>query len=128
MTTIPNSDAQPPAYARIYLLVRQIPAGKVASYGQIAALAGDCTARMVGYPMAAANDSVPWHRVINAQGKISPRADGGGAVLQQARLEEEGIAFGPDGKVNLRVHRWFGPDPEWLVAHGFDPMPTWRGD
>jgi methylated-DNA-protein-cysteine methyltransferase-like protein len=116
----------PPAYARIYLLVAQIPVGKVATYGQIAQLAGDCTARMVGYAMAAAGNDIPWQRVINAQGKISPRADGGGATLQQLRLEEEGIAFGPEGKINLRVYRWVGPDPDWLVAHGFDPMPTWR--
>jgi methylated-DNA-protein-cysteine methyltransferase-like protein len=124
----PPYGSHPPAYARIYLLVQQIPVGKVATYGQIASLAGDVTARMVGYAMAAATDDVPWHRVINAQGKISPRGDGGGAVLQQVRLEEEGVTFGPDGKIDLRRYRWYGPNPEWLVAHGFDPMPGWRGE
>ena len=58
-----------------YAVVRQIPAGKVASYGQIAEIVGDCTARVVGYAMAAAPDDVPWQRVVNAQGKVSPRAD-----------------------------------------------------
>ena len=93
--------ASGPLQERIYLVVRQIPAGKVSTYGDIAAIVGDCTARMVGYAMAAANDSIPWHRVINAQGKISPRGDGGGEQLQRARLEDEGIAFNADGKVNL---------------------------
>ena len=126
MSNPPSPQPNPPAYARIYQLVAEIPPGKVATYGQIALIAGDCTARMVGYAMAAATDAIPWHRVINAQGKISPRADGGGAVMQQARLEEEGVVFGPDGKVNLRAYRWVGPDPDWLLAHGFDPMPIWR--
>lgn len=115
-----------PMQERIYLVVRQIPAGKVSTYGDIAAIVGDCTARMVGYAMASANDSLPWHRVINAQGKISPRGDGGGEQLQRARLEEEGIGFSADGKVNLRLVRWFGPTTEWKIANGFEPDPLWR--
>lgn len=118
--------ASGPMQERIYLVVRQIPAGKVSTYGDIAAIVGDCTARMVGYAMASANDSLPWHRVINAQGKISPRGDGGGEQLQRARLEEEGIGFSADGKVNLRLVRWFGPTTEWKIANGFEPDPLWR--
>jgi methylated-DNA-protein-cysteine methyltransferase-like protein len=76
--------------------------------------------------MAAANDTVPWHRVINAQGKISPRGDGGGEVRQRARLEDEGIHFDGDGKTNLRLVRWLGPSIEWKIENGFDPAPTWR--
>ncbi len=111
---------------RIYLVVRQIPAGKVSTYGDIAAIVGGCTARMVGYAMAAADDSVPWHRVINAQGKISPRGDGSGEQLQRARLEDEGIHFSGEGKVNLRLVRWLGPTTEWRLANGFEPEPFWR--
>jgi methylated-DNA-protein-cysteine methyltransferase-like protein len=80
-----------PLYARIYLVVRQIPPGRVATYGQIAGIVGDCTARMVGYAMAAAPDDVPWQRVINAQGKVSPRHDHWGAEAQRRRLQEEGL-------------------------------------
>ncbi len=62
-----------PIYHRIYLVVRQIPRGKVATYGQIAVIVGGCTARMVGYALSATpqQSDVPWQRVINAQGKIS---------------------------------------------------------
>ena len=73
-----------PLYVRIYDLVRQIPPGKVATYGQIAGVVGGCTARMVGYAMAAVPEGldVPWQRVINAKGKISPHGFGYGTWLQ----------------------------------------------
>jgi len=128
MPTSPHSPRTVPAplRARIYTVVRQIPEGKVATYGQIAAIVGDCTARMVGYAMAAVDEpDVPWQRVINAQGKISPRADGGGAVEQRVRLEAEGIHFDENGRVALNRVRWYGPSVEWLIANGFDPSPFW---
>ncbi len=118
--------ASSPTQERIYLVVRQIPVGKVSTYGDIAAIVGDCTARMVGYAMASATGDIPWHRVINAQGKISPRGDGGGEQIQHSRLEEEGIGFSSEGKVNLRLVRWLGPSTEWRVENGFDPLPLWR--
>ena len=108
------------------MVVRQIPAGKVSTYGDIAAIVGDCSARMVGFAMASATTNVPWHRVINAQGKISPRGDGGGEQLQRARLEDEGIGFSGEGKVNLKLVRWLGPSTEWKIENGFDPAPHWR--
>ena len=119
-----------PTYERIYLVVRAIPPGRVATYGQIAAIVGDCTPRMVGYAMAALppGSDVPWHRVINAQGKISLRADGGGAVEQRKRLEAEGIHFDQEGRVNLRRVQWPGPSLEWLLEHGFAPGPLWQQD
>lgn len=69
-----------PTYERIYEVVRLIPPGRVATYGQVASIVGNCTARMVGYAMAALppGSDVPWQRVINAQGKISLRADSAG--------------------------------------------------
>ncbi|NJN83375.1 MAG: cysteine methyltransferase [Caldilineaceae bacterium] len=117
---------KPSTYARIYLVVRQIPAGRVANYGQIAAIVGGCTPRMVGYAMAAAmEDDVPWQRVINAQGKISLRADSGGALEQRQRLEDEGVRFDADGRVDFRRFRWGGPEVAWLIEHGFDPATSW---
>jgi len=99
-----------PVYERIYRVVRQIPRGKVATYGQIARIVGRCTARMVGYAMAAlrGRSDVPWQRVINAQGEISPRSRGDGALRQRKLLEKEGIRFSPRGRVNLRKFGWAG--------------------
>jgi methylated-DNA-protein-cysteine methyltransferase-like protein len=108
-------------YSRVYAVVRQIPRGKVATYGQIAAIVGDCTARMVGYAMAAAPEDVPWQRVINAQGKVSPRADSWGTEVQRLRLEEEGVQFDAAHKVDFKQVRWSGPGLAWLLEHGFTP-------
>ncbi|MEN4099453.1 MAG: MGMT family protein [Anaerolineaceae bacterium] len=100
-------------FPRIYAIVRQIPPGKVASYGQIASLAG-CTAREVGYAMAAVkSDDIPWQRVINSQGKISLGEQAGGA-LQRQLLLDEGIQFDDRGRVNFKSYGWlsahFGDD------------------
>lgn len=121
-----------PIYARIYAVVEQIPSGRVAAYGQIASIVGHCTARMVGYAMAAVpagstapGSTVPWQRVINAQGRISPRGDGGGSDLQRARLVDEGVFFDKDGVVNWAQVRWAGPPAEWLLAHDFAPGPSY---
>ncbi len=117
-----------PTYARIYVVVRQIPSGTVATYGQIAQIVGGCTARMVGYALAATptGGDVPWQRVINAQGKISLRANSGENALQRQLLEEEGIRFDAQNRLNLKQYRWSGPDLAWLLENGFDPAPTWR--
>ncbi|MDQ3248540.1 MAG: MGMT family protein [Chloroflexota bacterium] len=117
-----------PTYARIYSIVRQISPGQVATYGQIAAIVGGCTARMVGYALAAApsGGDVPWQRVINAQGKISLRADSGENALQRHLLEDEGIRFDAQNRVDFRQYRWPGPDVGWLLENGFDPTPAWR--
>lgn len=104
-------------YARIYDAVARIPAGKVATYGQIARLAGlPGHARQVGYALAATPDGLddlPWHRVINAQGEISLRAEPGYEGLQRAMLDAEGILFDPRGRVALQRFRWRSdPDDE----------------
>ena len=99
-------------YERIYALVRRIPRGRVATYGQIAALAGTPgRARQVGYALAAlpAGNRVPWQRVVNAQGRISPRGDGAGAghdLLQKVMLRREGVRFGKTGAIALAVFQW----------------------
>ena len=91
---------------RVYDLVRQIPRGKVSTYGQIARLAAPCTARMVGFALAGMpqGSDVPWQRVINRQGKIS--LTGPDAALQRALLEDEGIRFDADGVIDLDEFGW----------------------
>jgi len=98
------------SWRRIYAVVRRIPRGRVATYGQVAWIAGlPRQARLVGYALHAAAESgaVPWHRVINAQGRISLRAEGpGGSVLQRLRLEQEGVRFDARGRVALGEYGW----------------------
>jgi methylated-DNA-protein-cysteine methyltransferase related protein len=104
---VPRSNAD--SYSRIYKTVKRIPRGRVATYGQIATLAGlDGHARQVGYALHSLPDrsDVPWHRVINAKGEISPRSAGDSHELQRMLLEEEGIVFSMDGRVDLKRYRW----------------------
>jgi methylated-DNA-protein-cysteine methyltransferase related protein len=118
-----NSLENAPVYERIYAVVRQIPPGQVATYGQIAGIVGGCTARMAGYAMAALpfDTDVPWQRVINAQGKVSPRSGGQGGALQRQILEEEGVQFDSRDRVDFDQVGWPGPDWGWLEQHGFHP-------
>lgn len=99
-------------YDDIYRWVRRVPEGKVATYGQIAGLAGKCTARQVGYAMAALRDDsgVPWHRIINSQGKISLRTGSEGHLLQRILLEAEGVVFSGDDEIDLAQYRWTSAD------------------
>lgn len=122
---MPASLKDAPTYERIYAVVRQIPSGQVATYGQVATIVGRCTARMVGYAMAALPDGtgVPWQRVINRQGKISPRGAGDGSLRQRHLLEAEGITFDRQGRVDFSQVGWTGPDWEWLDQNGFNPAP-----
>ena len=103
-----SQDRRDSSYRRIYSVVREIPAGRVATYGQVAALAGlPGHARQVGYALHALRDEdVPWHRVINAQGKVSPRAEPGCDGYQRHLLEEEGVVFKLGGAVDLKRYRW----------------------
>ena len=95
-------------YARIYRVVRRIPQGRVASYGQVARLAGlPGQARLVGYALHALRDgSVPWQRVINARGEVSPRSFSGAEREQRLLLEDEGVEFDARGRVSLTRYRW----------------------
>jgi len=112
-------------YERIYAIAGQIPAGRLASYGQIAAIEGRCTPRMVGYAMAAVgNRRVPWQRVINSRGSVSERRQGGGTSRQRRLLEGEGVVFDRRGRVDFELFGWAGPDWEWLDANGFYPASS----
>jgi methylated-DNA-protein-cysteine methyltransferase related protein len=97
-------------FDRVYDVVRRIPRGRVATYGQVAALAGlPGRARFVGYALAALPDgsAVAWQRVVNAQGRVSPRNEGpDGALLQRVMLRREGVRFGRTGVIPLAVFRW----------------------
>ncbi|MGB3612319.1 MAG: MGMT family protein [Elainellaceae cyanobacterium] len=99
------------SYNAIYHVVRQIPQGSVATYGQIADLAGlPGQARLVGYALRRVDipeSDIPWHRVINVKGEISYSAlRRGGDYLQRSLLEEEGIEFTPTGKVDFKRYLW----------------------
>jgi methylated-DNA-protein-cysteine methyltransferase related protein len=96
------------SYTKIYAVVRRIPAGKVATYGQVAELAGlPNHARLVGYALHAISEGsvIPWHRVLNAQGKISIRGSASASVTQRLRLEQEGVRF-TGGRVKLDAYGW----------------------
>ena len=96
-------------YARIYAVVRRVPRGQVATYGQVARVAKlPGHARQVGYAMYAlpAGTKVPWQRVVNAKGEISRRARAGGELTQRILLEREGIRFNARGRIDLSRHGW----------------------
>jgi methylated-DNA-protein-cysteine methyltransferase-like protein len=101
---------------RVYEIVRQIPAGKVMTYGQLALILGEgYTARTVGYVMHGADsESVPWQRVINSQGRSSMGKLTIPVNLQQELLEAEGVEFDTSGKCDLGEFQWFpeGRQPE----------------
>ncbi|NEP60525.1 MAG: methyltransferase [Symploca sp. SIO2G7] len=109
------------SYDRIYAVVRQIPWGKVATYGQVAELAGLIgKPRVVGYALykVAPEDDIPWQRVINAKGEISTSVFRDGSDdLQRVLLEEEGIEF-EGNKINLANYRW-QPSAEMINAIDF---------
>ncbi len=104
-------------YERIYYVVRQVPYGKVVSYGQVARIVGGCTARMVGYAMSAVRPehNVPWQRVINSKGEVSQHGDGFGTSLQRTLLMDEGVVFDQNGKTSFNLFGWEGPELDWEV-------------
>ena len=107
-------------YAQVWAVVRLIPPGKVATYGQIAALIpppggmdpkgyNAFAPRWVGGAMANCPEGVPWQRVVNSQGKIS-LGRGSGANVQKELLETEGVQFDSRDRIDLKIYRWQGPD------------------
>jgi len=111
---------------QVFQVVRAIPAGRVMTYGQIAALIPPppgvdlrgyehVKARWVGYAMAECPEEVPWQRVVNARGRISLRP-GEGPEVQRLLLSDEGVVVDEDGRIDLGRHTW-EPGPEWYAAH-----------
>lgn len=96
-------------HAAIHTTVAAIPPGQVSTYGDVARAAGlPGHARLVGYTLHALPEGseLPWHRVVNAQGRISLPPDSRAAELQRERLESEGVGFGLHGRIDLAIHGW----------------------
>jgi methylated-DNA-protein-cysteine methyltransferase-like protein len=111
-------------YEKIYLVVEQVPAGMVATYGDIATVVGGgCDGRAVGQALGVLPReraaSVPWQRVINREGGISTSG-----LRQRELLEAEAVAFDEQGRAILARHRWRGPTAEWAAAHKCHPLPA----
>ena len=108
----PTRTAADESFRRIHRVVAAIPEGRVATYGQVALLAGlPRRARLVGRALAALDDDsgVPWHRVINAQGRISSRGGSPHEYFQRLLLEEEGVELDERGRIDLERFGW---DPD----------------
>jgi methylated-DNA-protein-cysteine methyltransferase-like protein len=103
---------------RVYEIVREIPVGRVMTYGQIAAILGaGYTPRTIGFVMHGADTKeTPWQRVINSQGACSTGRMTVPVNLQQQILEDEGIIFDAKGRCDLKIYQW---SPE-----GFDEKET----
>lgn len=104
---------EPRLYDLIYAVIRQIPAGRVARYGQISRIVGRCSAQMIGFALAALGkqpnaEDVPWQRVVNAKGHISPHGYGFGTNMQRVLLEEKGIEFSLEGEIDFDKFGWDG--------------------
>jgi methylated-DNA-protein-cysteine methyltransferase-like protein len=113
-------------YARIYKVVDKIPRGMIATYGQVADLAGlSGHARQVGYALHAVRDEldIPWQRVVNAKGEISPRSEPMMEGVQQSLLEAEGIEFDRNGRISLAQCRW---QPRLCSVAARDELPHHR--
>ena len=96
---------------RVYQLVAQIPKGNVATYGQLALLAGSPRAsRIVGAAMFRAPAGLPCHRVLYRDGTLCCDEAFGGKEIQRQLLEAEGVPFLPDGRVDLKRCLWPGPE------------------
>ncbi|MBA2620933.1 MAG: MGMT family protein [Acidobacteria bacterium] len=108
---------------RVYEIVRDIPSGRVMTYGQIAEMLGKgYTPRTVGYVMHAADtENVPWQRVINLQGACSTGKITAPVNLQQKMLEDEGVEFNEKGRCDLNVYRWF---PEGFEQNENNEQPS----
>ncbi|MBI1259039.1 MAG: hypothetical protein GC204_16335 [Chloroflexi bacterium] len=122
-----------PFYKIVWEIVRQIPTGTAATYGQIATMIPTPEGvdeddyrklgpRWVGDAMNAVSrvdePTIPWHRVINAKGGISLPDTSRAAALQRARLRDERVLLDNDERVDLGEFGWEGPSDQWLDAHG----------
>jgi methylated-DNA-protein-cysteine methyltransferase-like protein len=109
-------EEEPRLYDLIFAIVRQVPRGRVATYGQISRIAGRCSAQMVGFALASLAayrerqdfEEVPWQRIINVKGKGSPHGFGMGDYVQRQLLEEEGVEFDSEGVIDLERYGWDG--------------------
>ena len=100
-------------FETICRIARQIPPGRVATYGQLARLAGNPRlSRIAGCAMHSAPPDVPCHRVVNRRGELCAAFTPCGRETHRMLLEAEGVPFLPDGRVDLSSAQWAGPAPE----------------
>ena len=95
-------------FTKIFTIVSAIPYGRVATYGQIAEMVPISSARIVGFALASLNESqgdVPWHRVINRNGEISPRGLDQ-MLAQKELLASEGVKWNKNGRIDFKVYGW----------------------
>lgn len=100
-------------FQKVYEVVKQIPRGRVTTYGQIALLIGNPRlSRAVGFALHVNPEPgvIPCHRVVNRMGQVAPGFAFGGEGIQRELLEAEGIEFTLDGRVNMKRHMWYGPE------------------
>ena len=125
----------------VWSIARQIPAGRVSTYGQIASMIPEppgvlppefhrWSAPWVGGAMTAVpgDQDIPWQRVITRQGKISLPVGSPGAREQRALLESEGVIFDDSGRVDFNIVGWEGPDQDWLKQNSLLPPKSLRKD
>lgn len=95
-------------FSNILQVIKQIPPGKVATYGQIAKLAGTQNPRLVGFALAGQKEDtdVPWFRVINSKGKISFSEENDAFKIQYSLLNSEGVKFDNKNRIDLNIYRW----------------------
>jgi methylated-DNA-protein-cysteine methyltransferase-like protein len=117
------ADVNSPGYrARVFEIVRRIPEGRVMTYGQLAEILGEgYTARTVGFVMHSSDESVPWQRVINAQGACSTGRVILPPDLQQRMLESEGVVFNEKGRCDLARYRWTPEEYEGVSEDSSQP-------
>jgi methylated-DNA-protein-cysteine methyltransferase-like protein len=130
-------------YRTVWLIVQQIPPGRVATYGQIASMIPPpphidpeayrrLAPRVVGDAMNAVSGrddpAIPWHRVINSRGGISLPVESAAANIQRQRLRAEQVTFDMKERVDLHRFGWDGPDSAWLQAHDLLPPQPIKGD
>ena len=114
---------------RVFEIVRRIPSGRVMTYGQLAEILGEgYTARTVGFVMHSADQTVPWQRVINAQGACSTGRVIVPPDLQQRMLVSEGVVFNEKGRCDLARYRWTPEEYEAGGEVGGDAQPSLFGD
>jgi methylated-DNA-protein-cysteine methyltransferase-like protein len=132
LPTLPE-DQQMPFYRTVWEIVRQVPEGKVTTFGQVASMIptpqgvdpdvyAAFGAQWVGHAMNAVSrideKTVPWHRVINSKGGIAMADTNPASAIQRGRLRAEGIEFNAKELVDFNIVGWDGPDHGWIHANG----------
>jgi methylated-DNA-protein-cysteine methyltransferase-like protein len=116
---MPEKTTERKLFDLIYDTIRQIPEGRIASYGQISKIVGRCSAQMVGFALAALRDTpngpeVPWYRVVNSAGRVALTGEYG-INMQRSLLEQEGVEFDEDGVIDFYRFGWLGAPPSFKL-------------